>query len=571
MRRFYCLIIVFGLLFSVSTPVFASTTTDFPFSLLWKYAIPIYFSTTTATSTPYCFDIPSSVVQNKAKSDLSDVWFVVKSLDNIWYAPTQNITLVSASIHTCFSIDSQLTNIKQYAVIFGNTNAPPPHVLNSLSNATALSTLDPKIFQATTKSLIGDIGMKSNASHIFFYNIVDQTFLFDCKNFDSPGDGPFGNVVKDGDSVSTATNKCALTNSENTTWHYWQGNIFSNLPVSAGMGPTITHKWTQPITESLYGGSISAVYPDGIAKNILVWHKTPGDSTGIYSATTTTSDTYWSIGTTYPHANELSDTLGSQSAIWQGTMTFNTLGNLLAQRLALPQIMACWSQSTGQSCYGQTPPTADGVAHYISFDINPAHADHCTSNDHSGCPPFHKDLTGKLVPLSDPSFPFDAYYNWCGSDYSQYEPKCPDHQESFNLQPSKVWEPYGFPATPALLNTPFYFTYDVLGLLHHLFLTSYPSSSIIYSVDTSTEILGAGATLEYSTSDWKLTGQKDFLEIPTGLPGDINSDGHVDIIDIGILIDNYGKVPIVNPKADVNSDGSVDIIDLGILVDNYGK
>jgi hypothetical protein len=59
--------------------------------------------------------------------------------------------------------------------------------------------------------------------------------------------------------------------------------------------------------------------------------------------------------------------------------------------------------------------------------------------------------------------------------------------------------------------------------------------------------------------------------MPTLKPGDVNGDGSVDIIDIGILIDNYGKVPIVNSKADINGDGSVDIIDLGILIDNYGK
>ena len=53
--------------------------------------------------------------------------------------------------------------------------------------------------------------------------------------------------------------------------------------------------------------------------------------------------------------------------------------------------------------------------------------------------------------------------------------------------------------------------------------------------------------------------------------GDINSDGKVDIIDIGIIIDNYGKSPIPNPKADINKDGTVDIVDIGIVIDNYGK
>lgn len=51
---------------------------------------------------------------------------------------------------------------------------------------------------------------------------------------------------------------------------------------------------------------------------------------------------------------------------------------------------------------------------------------------------------------------------------------------------------------------------------------------------------------------------------------DVNRDGVVDIVDIGILIDNYGKHPIPYPRADVNKDGVVDIVDIGIAVDQYG-
>jgi hypothetical protein len=55
------------------------------------------------------------------------------------------------------------------------------------------------------------------------------------------------------------------------------------------------------------------------------------------------------------------------------------------------------------------------------------------------------------------------------------------------------------------------------------------------------------------------------------LTGDVNTDGKVDIVDIGIVIDNYARTPIANLKADINSDGSVNIIDIGIIIDNYGK
>jgi hypothetical protein len=56
-----------------------------------------------------------------------------------------------------------------------------------------------------------------------------------------------------------------------------------------------------------------------------------------------------------------------------------------------------------------------------------------------------------------------------------------------------------------------------------------------------------------------------------GLTGDANNDGKVDIVDIGILIDNYSRLPIINAGADINSDGRVDIIDIGLVIDNYGR
>lgn len=52
---------------------------------------------------------------------------------------------------------------------------------------------------------------------------------------------------------------------------------------------------------------------------------------------------------------------------------------------------------------------------------------------------------------------------------------------------------------------------------------------------------------------------------------DINSDGKVNIIDIGIIIDNYGRSPITNLKTDLNSDNAVNIVDIGIAIDHYTR
>lgn len=60
---------------------------------------------------------------------------------------------------------------------------------------------------------------------------------------------------------------------------------------------------------------------------------------------------------------------------------------------------------------------------------------------------------------------------------------------------------------------------------------------------------------------------------PTPTPfytaGDVNRDGFVNVVDIGIIIDNYDIVPMSDPRADVNEDGIANIIDIGIVIDNY--
>ncbi len=51
------------------------------------------------------------------------------------------------------------------------------------------------------------------------------------------------------------------------------------------------------------------------------------------------------------------------------------------------------------------------------------------------------------------------------------------------------------------------------------------------------------------------------------LQGDINGDGAVDVIDLSMLLTQYGSVG----TADVNGSGTVDITDLSILLSNFGK
>jgi len=56
--------------------------------------------------------------------------------------------------------------------------------------------------------------------------------------------------------------------------------------------------------------------------------------------------------------------------------------------------------------------------------------------------------------------------------------------------------------------------------------------------------------------------------------GDANLDGHVDVVDLGILATNYDRTGLTAGAnnwavADYNGDGNVDVVDLGILATNY--
>lgn len=50
---------------------------------------------------------------------------------------------------------------------------------------------------------------------------------------------------------------------------------------------------------------------------------------------------------------------------------------------------------------------------------------------------------------------------------------------------------------------------------------------------------------------------------------DLNSDGLVNIVDIGMIISHYGESNPQDKKLDVNRDGIVNIVDIGLLIDNY--
>jgi len=50
---------------------------------------------------------------------------------------------------------------------------------------------------------------------------------------------------------------------------------------------------------------------------------------------------------------------------------------------------------------------------------------------------------------------------------------------------------------------------------------------------------------------------------------DVDRDGRIGILDIGLVVDDYDSTNPVTPRADVDRNGTVDIVDIGIVIDHY--
>lgn len=67
-----------------------------------------------------------------------------------------------------------------------------------------------------------------------------------------------------------------------------------------------------------------------------------------------------------------------------------------------------------------------------------------------------------------------------------------------------------------------------------------------------------------------LSPQPSSTPVPSAKPGDIDSNGKVDIFDFNTLLTNFGQTGSNNP-ADLDKNGKVDIFDFNILLTNFGK
>jgi hypothetical protein len=65
-------------------------------------------------------------------------------------------------------------------------------------------------------------------------------------------------------------------------------------------------------------------------------------------------------------------------------------------------------------------------------------------------------------------------------------------------------------------------------------------------------------------------GELVFVGKPASVPGDIDGDGKVDLVDFNILKDNFGTGTTPG-QGDLDGDGKVDLADFDILKNNFGK
>ena len=123
------------------------------------------------------------------------------------------------------------------------------------------------------------------------------------------------------------------------------------------------------------------------------------------------------------------------------------------------------------------------------------------------------------------------------------------------------------------------------GASPHAFIYGYQGYNHMQDMNTVfSSIIPSGWTLVCASAiddNGDITGMasnssgrsEGFLLQVAALPGDANGDGKVDINDLTIVLNNYGKAGQVWSQGSMDGDptGTVDINDLTIVLDNYGQ
>jgi len=112
-------------------------------------------------------------------------------------------------------------------------------------------------------------------------------------------------------------------------------------------------------------------------------------------------------------------------------------------------------------------------------------------------------------------------------------------------------------------------------------LARYESTALVFSWDTAG--VPTGFDYEISAEASGVLGETDKIDntftdgtIHVKIPGDVNGDGTVDMLDMGEISAHWYPGPPIGPlgydaNADINSDGAVNIIEAGIVSANWGR
>jgi len=93
----------------------------------------------------------------------------------------------------------------------------------------------------------------------------------------------------------------------------------------------------------------------------------------------------------------------------------------------------------------------------------------------------------------------------------------------------------------------------------------FDSTTAVAALGQTTNVLGTPPTFDINIEPESTP--TDGVKI-----GDVNGDGFVNILDIGVVVNNYGTTGTLGfIPADINNDGAVNILDIGIIINNYGN
>jgi len=95
-------------------------------------------------------------------------------------------------------------------------------------------------------------------------------------------------------------------------------------------------------------------------------------------------------------------------------------------------------------------------------------------------------------------------------------------------------------------------------------------------VGTNSSVLAGTYSITVAATNGTLTSSTQItLTVlkPFQLPGDINGDCLVNIVDLTTVAQNFGQKvgPGTNPRTDIDLDGKINVFDLVAVATNFGK